>query len=158
MKTFLRFAVKVTVAHVVTYFVAGALAYQLLTKPFYVGPDAVFASFMRTEADPALWSHVMRWFLPGNMLRGILMALALFPFLDRLTSWPFGKRFLSLAGLYLIFGFWATAVAAPGTLEGMVYMRPEITPYAHVTVQPEIVVQGLAFTAWLAWWVAREPA
>ena len=37
----------------------------------------------------------------------------------------------------------ASAVAAPGTIDGLIYLRPEITPYAHLMVQPEIVVQGL---------------
>ena len=47
-------------------------------------------------------------------------------------------------------------VAAPGTIDGMIYMRPEITLYAHLLVQPEIVVQGLALCAWVAWWMAAN--
>lgn len=155
---FLRFAAKVAVAHAVTYFLAGSIAYQLLTKKLYTGPDPLFASYMRTEADPALWSHVMTWLLPANLLRGVLMAAALYPFLGMLTSWPLFKRFLSVSALYLIFGFWAAAGAVPGNLEGLVYLRPEFTVRVHFLVQPEIIGQGLAFGLWLAWWIAPRPA
>jgi hypothetical protein len=144
------FAGKVIAGHVTTYFLAGAAAYHLLTKEFYVGPKAIFASFMRTEAEPALFSHVVTWFLPAQILRGLLIAAALYPLLDTLRAWSFLKRFLSIASLYLVLGFWAATVAAPGTIEGMVYMRPFITPYVHLKVQPEIVGQGLALAFLIA--------
>jgi hypothetical protein len=150
---FLRFAVKVTIAHVVSYFVVGAAAYQLLTKPFYEGEAAVFATFMRTPAEPELWRHAMTWFLPAQVLRGVLIAAALYPFFDTLQSWSWGRRWLAISGLYLVLGFWAAAVAAPGTIDGLVYLRPEITLDAHLTVQPEIVAQGLLLGAWVARWM-----
>jgi len=34
---FVNFALKLIVSHTVTYFVVGAVAYQLLTKPLYIG-------------------------------------------------------------------------------------------------------------------------
>ena len=154
MKRLYSFAGKVTIAHVVTYFVLGAVAYPLLTKPFYVGENPIFDTFMRTEAEPDLWRHVMIWFVPGQILRGLLLAVALYPFLDTLMGWRFRKRFLSIAMLYIVFGFWAATVAAPGTIEGMIYMRPEITGITHLIVQPEIVVQGLLFSAWVARWTS----
>lgn len=155
---FLRFAAKVAVAHVVTYFIAGSIAYQFLTKELYTGSNPLLASYMRTEADPALWSHVVTWFLPANLLRGVLMAAALYPFVGTLTSWALLKRFLSVSALYLIFGFWAAAGAVPGNLEGFVYLRPEFTARVHFIVQPEIIGQGLAFALWLAWWIGPRPA
>lgn len=142
-KRFVIFASKVTAAHVTTYFLAGAIFYQFLTIDFYTGPNPIFARFMRTEAEPELWSHVVRWFLPAQILRGVLLAAVLYPFFDTLKTWSFGKRFVSLAGLYVVLGFWAATVAAPGTIEGMVYLRPFITPAVHLRVQPEIILQGL---------------
>lgn len=153
LRKYLTFAGKVIVTHTVTYFVAGAIAYPLLTKEFYLGANPIFATFFRTEADPELWNHVTTWFIPVQVLRGLLLSAVLYPFYDILTGWSYQKRFLSIAGLYIVVGFWAAAVAAPGTLEGMVYMRPEITSYAHIKVQPEIVAQGLGLAAWIAWWI-----
>jgi hypothetical protein len=138
VKRFGAFAGKVTAAHVTTYSLAGALAYNLLTKDFYTGPNPIFAAFMRTEAEPALWAHVVRWFLPAQILRGLLMAAVLYP-------------------LYLVLGFWGAAVAAPGTIEGMVYMRPFITPEVHLRVQPEIVGQGLALAFLIAGAMMEAP-
>jgi hypothetical protein len=149
-KRFAIFTGKVTAAQVTTYFLAGVVFYQLLTKDFYTGPNPIFAVFMRTEAEPALWSHVVRWFLPAQILRGVLIAAALYPLFDVLKTWPFAKRFLLIANLYLVFGFWAATVAAPGTIEGMVYLRPFITPLVHLAVQPEIVIQGLGLAAIIA--------
>jgi len=156
-KRFAAFAVKVTAAHVTTYFLAGAIAYPLLTKEFYVGPNPIFAVFMRTEAEPALWSHIVRWFLPAQILRGVLIAGVLYPLFDTLKAWSFGRRFLLLAGLYVVLGFWAATVAAPGTIEGMVYLRPFITAYVHLTVQPEIVLQGLGLAALVAGAMMEPP-
>lgn len=51
----------------------------------------------------------------------------------------------------------ASAVAAPGTIDGGIYMRPEISLYAHLMVQPEIVLQGLVLGAWVARWMAPVP-
>ena len=156
-KRFAIFATKVTAAHVTTYFVAGAVFYQLLTKDFYTGPNPIFAAFMRTEAEPELWAHVTRWFLPAQILRGMLFAAVLYPLFDVLKMWSFAKRFLLIASLYLVFGLWAAAGAAPGTIEGLVYMRPFITPYVHLAVQPEIILQGLGLAALVAGAMTEAP-
>jgi hypothetical protein len=156
-KRFVSFAAKVTIAHVVSYLVVGAAAYQLLTKSFYEGSNPIFSTFMRTPAEPELWRHAMTWFIPGQVLRGVFMAAVLYPFFDTLKAWNWGKRFLSISGLYLVLGFWASAVAAPGTIDGLIYLRPEITLYAHLMVQPEIVVQALILGAWVALWMVPRP-
>jgi hypothetical protein len=158
VKKFLALAIKVVVAHTVTYFIVGALAYQVLTKTLYEGSDPIFARFMRTPADPDLWRPVMLWFMPAQVLRGLLMAVALYPFYDTLLAWSIRKRFLSLTGLYLIFGYWASAVAAPGTIDGLVYLRPEFTVPTHLIVQPEIILQGAALAWWVARWMGRKHA
>ena len=157
LKRFLVFAAKVVAAHVTTYFLAGIIFYQFLTKDFYTGPNPIFAAFMRTEAEPDLWAHVIRWFLPAQILRGVLIAAVLYPLFDILKLWTFGKRFLWIASVYLVFGFWAATVAAPGTIEGMVYMRPFITPLVHLQVQPEIICQGLGLAALIAGAMMEAP-
>lgn len=54
----LQFVLRVTVVSTVAYLVAGALAYQLLTKQFYVGDNAIFAKFLRSADDPLAWSSL----------------------------------------------------------------------------------------------------
>jgi hypothetical protein len=157
VKQFISFSLKVIVLHTLTYFIAGAIAYPSLTKGLYVGSNPVFASFWRTEAEPVLWAHVTTWFLPAQLLRGLVLSIALYPFYPAMMKWLFVKRFAAIAGLYLGIGFWAAAVAAPGTIEGLVYMRPVITPQIHLIVQPEIIAQGIAFAAGLAAWMILVP-
>lgn len=152
-RKFASFALKVIVTHTVTYFVVGAIAYQLLTKPLYIGEQAVMATFMRTELEPEIWRHVMVWFLPAQILRGFLLAVALYPFHDILIGWSWVKRFAAIAGIYIIVGFWASAPAAPGTIEGLVYLRPEFSLPVHLKVQPEIIAQGLLMGGWLSLWM-----
>jgi hypothetical protein len=150
---FFTFAGKVMAAHVITYLVAGAVAYPIFTKPFYVGPEPIFKIYLRTEVEPEIWGHAVTCFLPALFLEGLLIAAALYPFFDTLIAWPFRKRFLSLSALYLFMGFWAAAVAAPGTIEGMVYLRPIFTPMVHLKVQPEMLIQGLGLGAMVAIWL-----
>jgi hypothetical protein len=149
-KRFAIFVAKIIAAQVTTYFLAGAVFYPLLTKPYYVGPNPIFAIFLRTEADRELWPHVVNWFLPAEILRGFLIAAVFYPLYDVLKAWPFLKRLFYIASLYLVVGFWAASVAAPGTIEGMVFMRPFITPEVHLHVQPEMILQGLALALFIA--------
>ena len=149
------FAGKTIVVHVVTYVVVGAAAYFLFTRSLYEGPNPVFASFMRTQSEPELWEFVMRWQPAGQVARGFLIGAVLYPFFETLISWSYWRRFLSIAGLYLVLGFWASTVAAPGTIDGLIYLRPEITIGIHGAVQVEIVLQGLALAAWLSKWMSR---
>jgi hypothetical protein len=157
MKRFVGFAGRVTVAHVVTYIAVGALAYPLLTQEFFEG-SGLAAKVMRTPADPELWGHVTRWMLPFQLLRGILIALVLYPFLGTLTRWGYGKRFAAIAGLYIVLGQWASTVAGSGTIEGWLILRPEFTsPGVVVKAMGEGLVQGLTLSAWVARWVMSLP-
>jgi hypothetical protein len=145
-----RFVLLVVVAHALTYFLAGALTFATLTHGLYEGTDPLFGSYLRTPGDVRLWQHVTTWFLPAQLLRGVLVGLALTPFLPLLRGWSLRRRAAAIAGLYLVIGFWAAAVAAPGNIEGLVYLRPEFTLDVVLLVQPEIVVQGVAMAVFVA--------
>jgi hypothetical protein len=151
MSRFVSFAVRVTGAHVVTYIGVGVLDYLLLTREFFDNPSGLAAQVMRTPAEPALWSHVIRWMLPLQVVRGVLIALVLYPFLSTLHSWTYYKRVGAIAGLYVVLGQWASTVAGSGTIEGWLILRPEFTaPGIVVKAMIEGLVQGVAFAALLA--------
>lgn len=149
-RTLALFVLLVAVAHTITYFVAGALAFATLTHVLYEGADPLFGSYLRTPGKTQLWQHVTTWFLPAQLLRGVLIGLALSPFLPLLRRWPVSKRTVAIAGLYLVTGFWAAALAAPGNIEGLVYLRPAFNLDVALLVQPEIVVQGAAMSLLVA--------
>jgi hypothetical protein len=146
----LRFVLLVAIAHATTYFLVGALAFASLTHALYEGANPLFGSYLRIPGETELWRHVTTWFLPAQLLRGVLIGLALSPFLPVLRRWSVWHRTVVLAGLYLVIGFWAAAVAAPGNIEGLVYLRPEFGPDVVLLVQPEIIVQGAAMSVLVA--------
>jgi hypothetical protein len=143
MKKFLLFTLMLVAAHIVTYYVFGALAYQLITKQFYQGENPTFI-FMRTESDPLLWQHAMAWMLPGQALRGILMGFALLPFMKTLVDMGVVKRALALASLYFIFSHLSAAGPTTSNVEGFIYFRPEyFNARIFLLTQPEIIFQAL---------------
>jgi hypothetical protein len=73
-KRFAVFTLKVVAAHVTTYVLAGTAFYPLLTEKYYVGSNPIFATFMRTPADSALWPHAARG-SPGATDEGLLKDL-----------------------------------------------------------------------------------
>ena len=150
MWAFARFVLLVTVAQAISYFVVGALAFATLTHGLYEGADPLFGSYLRTPGESQLWQHVTTWFLPAQLLRGALIGLVLCPFLPQLRRWSVWKRTAAVAGLYLVIGFWAAALAAPGNIEGLVYLRPEFDLAVVLLVQPEIIVQGTAMSLLVA--------
>ena len=149
-RRFAWFVLLVAIAHAFTYFLVGALAFAMLTHGLYEGADPLFGSYLRTPGEIQLWQHVTTWFLPAQLLRGVLIGLALSPFLPVLRRWSVRQRTVAIAGLYLVIGFWAAAVAAPGNVEGLVYLRPEFTLDVVLLVQPEIIVQGAAMSLLVA--------
>ena len=146
----IRFVVLVAVAHTVTYFVVGALAFVTLTHGLYEGAEPLFGSYLRTPAEVDLWRHVTTWFLPAQLVRGVLIGVALSPFLPVLRRWHARQAAVVVAGLYLVIGFWAAAAAAPGNIEGLVYLRPEFGLETVLRVQPEFVAQGVAMSVLVA--------
>jgi hypothetical protein len=149
------FVLLVTIAHAVTYFAVGALAFTVLTHGLYEGADPLFGAYLRTPGEPELWQHVTAWFLPAQLFRGLLIGLALSPFASLMRSWSVARRVVAIAGLYLVLGFWAAAVAAPGNIEGFVYLRPEFSLEVVLLVQPEIVIQGIAMAVVVAIGIER---
>ena len=160
MRTFLHFAARVSVAHVVTYIGVGVLAYLFITREFF-DSTGIAAQIMRTPDQPELWGQVTRWMVPFQLLRGLLIAAVIFPFRSTLQAWPYWKRGAAIAGMYIVLGQWASTIAGSGTLEGWLILRPEFTTFPVVTkAMVEGLVQGLALSAWVAKFIssARSPA
>jgi hypothetical protein len=155
----LVFALKIVVASCVAYLVAGALAYQLLTKRFYVGDGAIFATFLRSEAEPAQWRHVLAWQFPILLARSSLIALALAPFRAALMAFTPRRRVVVLFVLFFVLLHFAAAAPSPSNLEGIVYMRPELIGVApFLLTQPEMILQSLIFALGTGLWAARGAA
>jgi len=140
--TFPEFFWRVTACHVVTYFLAGILAYYLFDYRTFLqtGP---LGSLMRPMTS--------KWVAAGpgfQVIRGLIFSLALYPF--RHVFLEEGRGWLKLWGLFLGLAILSTAGPSPGSLEGLVYTK--LLPLDHLRGLPEVVVQTLALAALLVRW------
>jgi hypothetical protein len=143
--TFATFAVRVIVAHTVTYTMAGILASTLLDYRTW------WASEFMSQYRP----FDSAWIAAGpalQVLRGVVLAAVLFPFRHVFLEKPRG--WLPLAALLIGVGILSTYAAAPGSIEGVIYTR---LPLAfHTFGLPEVVTQATVFSALLVAWY-RHP-
>ena len=157
-KKSIAFVTKASLIYALAYLFVGAIAYQLLTKQFYVGDNAIFAIFMRSESDQSLWAHVMQWQLPMLFLRSLLIAFVLLPFVTTLKAFSFKKRAAVLFALVFVLVHLAAAAPSPSNIEGIVYMRPELMSIkAFLLTQPEMIAQSLLFAFGTAYIIDKQP-
>lgn len=139
------FAWRITASHVVTYFVAGLLAYTVFDyQSFFT--EAPLAGFMRpvnskwVAAGPAL-----------QLIRGVVLAFVLYPFR---TVFLNGRRgwwtmWMLVAGLAVV----CPSGPAPGSLEGFIYTT--LRAVQHLRGLPEALLQTLAFCLLFTTWSAH---
>ena len=142
--TVLELAVKTAVAHTVTYFIAGVLAFFLFdyTRMF---AETDLKYLMRPVSDPMVAAGAL--FQP---VRGALFGLVFFLLKD---SWLGRKRgWLVLWIVLVIVGVVGTFGPAPGSLEGMIYTRLPLS--VQFRGLPEVIVQPLLLSLVLWFWVA----
>lgn len=150
IKKFFQFSSQVIVAHIVTYIGVGVLAFMFITRELF-NPNGIAAQIMRTPDQPDVWRHVTVLMLPFQILRGFLIAIVLFPFLPCLYSWPYWKRVVTIGGLYMVLGQWASTIAGSGTIEGWLILKPEFTTFPVVIkAMAEGFIQGLALSIWIS--------
>ena len=144
--SFARFFLRVTACHLVTYFVAGVLAFYL-------------ADYEKTFASAHLACYMLptnsKWIAVGPALqvfRGLVFAVCLFPF--RRVFLEGDRGWLRLWGLLVGLVILSTAGPAPGSIEGMIYTQiPVKDPLLGLH---ETLGQTLAFSVLLVLWY-RKP-
>jgi hypothetical protein len=132
-KSFLKFALIVLIAHIVTYFIAGIIAQLVLGANEFYPPSPHAISYLRDPHDPSL----QIWILPAQALRGLLYALALFPLRKRfieMSTWAGGFMFGTI--IFLI-GYVA---ASGGIIEHFVYFNEYPFKFAVISFF-EILIQ-----------------
>lgn len=148
----LSFFVKSSLIYVGAYLAVGAIAYQLITKQFYVGDNAVFTTYLRSEANAAEWAHTNMWLVPGLAVRAMLISLVLLPFVGVLRGMSFVKRSGVLFALLFVLIHLAAAAPSPGNIEGLIYMKPElVSSTTFFSTQPEMIAQCLVYAVGVSW-------
>ena len=137
MKSFLKFALIVIVAQVVTYYIAGIIAQLALGASEFYPPSPNAISYLRDPHDPSL----QLWILPAQALRGLLFAVVLFPFRQRILELGTWSGGLAIMGFIFVAGYIA---ASGGMVEHFVYFNAADYPlkFAAITFV-EILIQSL---------------
>ncbi len=135
--------VKTIAVHTVTYVIAGVLAFTLgdYERTFSEPP---LSYFMRPTSDLLVMAGPL--FQP---LRGVIFALAFYPFRQVLFARPRG--WLTVWWLLLALGILSTFGPAPGSVEGVIYTI--IPPIDQMLGLWEVVLQSLLFAVVLWYWV-----
>jgi hypothetical protein len=136
-------SLKAAIVHTVTYFAAGIAAHTLgdYEQTFSEPP---LSYFMRPTSDP--------WVMAGPLfqpLRGLIFALALYPF--RKTLFGTKNGWVLLWWLLVALGILSTFGPAPGSIEGMIYTI--IPPLSQILGLWEVVLQSLLLSVILCYWV-----
>jgi hypothetical protein len=138
---FLSLCAKTVVCHTVTYFIMGALAYNLLHYADFINNPC---SGMRPISST--------WVILGPALqifRGILFASVFYLFRGSLFGLKNG--WLRMAWMLIGIGILGTFAAPAGSLEGFIYTT---TPVAmQLRGYFEIVTQAFLLSALLCYWV-----
>ncbi|MFP4013415.1 MAG: hypothetical protein ACLFVQ_04965 [Chitinispirillaceae bacterium] len=109
------------IIHTAAYTIAGVLALHI-SKDLYKERERLF-DFLRNMSDKNESGHVQKYFLPAQLLRGVLMSVVLYPVIDMLGQLSFGLRSAFLFGLMFIFTDLASAVPFANNIEGLVYFK-----------------------------------
>jgi hypothetical protein len=147
LKSLLKFVGITMVTMLVTYFLAGLVARFLLGGEAFYPPSPTAISYLRDPAAPGMVLKI--W--PAQLLRGLLIALALFPFRQRLIqmgTWAGGAAF---GAVVFIIGFVA---ASGGMIEHFVWFKEYPTQFAIITFI-EILVQVILMGPWTVSWMKR---
>ncbi len=140
-------AVKTTVVHTLTYFVAGALAYSLFDyKTLWDEP--AFNVYMRDLDDPVLKAGPL--FQP---IRGILLGVLFYMLRREFFEGEYG--WFKMWATMVVLGMFCTFGPASGSIEGLIYSTvPWNIQFGGGSI--EVLAQALSLSAILFYWV-RSP-
>ena len=141
-KMFLGFALRVIIAHTLTYFVFGIIMSNVFNYA-EIFKQAVIRDYMLPiDQHNVLIGPFMQ------PVRGLIFAIGLWPIRSFLIEKKRG--WLTLWGLLVTIGILSTPAASPGSIEGMLYSK--LPMWYHWIGYPEIMLQTLTFSIWLIWW------
>jgi len=142
IKNFLVFALKVVVAHTVTYTIAGILSATLNDYPSLF-QEPVVNQFMRPyDSEIVMFAPLLQIF------RGLIYAVFFYPFMGFFHSKKMG--WLYMWSIFVMVGIIGTPAAAPGSLEGLIFTQLPL--HFHFVGYPEILTQTLVFSVWVYYW------
>lgn len=135
---------KTMVAHTVTYFVVGAIAFFTIGYAKTVWSDPAVAAANRPTNDPMVMAGPL--FQP---IRGILFGIVFYLLRDAFFRRPRG--WLTMWVTLLVIGILGQFTGGLGSIEGLVYSKVSVG--YQLLLLPEVIVQSLLLSLLLYYWV-----
>lgn len=145
-KPVLQFTFKFAIVHAATYLFFGIL-FMLISNYFDIfAEDPIFSVVMK-PAD----ALSVRLAAPAQIIRGVLLALAIYPFRSVILEKSYG--WLKLFWLMYVLTSIGAVITGPGSIEGFLYTNFNYNPLIGV---PEITLQMLAFSWLFCKWQSKS--
>ncbi|MFZ9004315.1 MAG: hypothetical protein EP302_10535 [Bacteroidetes bacterium] len=141
-QSFSAFAWRMTALHMITYFIAGILAVNLMDYETLFRSGGLEHYMHPTDTPMVALGPGLQW------IRGLIFALVLWPFRDTILSE--NRGWLKLWGLFVGLGILATFGPALGSVDGLIYTK--IPMAIQTQALPELIIQSLLLSAGLWWW------
>ncbi len=149
---YLQFTFWFTAFHILSYVFAGAIALKI-SGDLYKG-EARLLDFIRDMDNEREGKYVQRYFIPAQIIRGILMSIVFYPILGVLGSLSFIYIFLFIAGLMFLFTDFASAIPFVNNIEGFVYMEERyLKKDSFWKLYFETIIYSLVFALLVAWFL-----
>ncbi|XMB66793.1 hypothetical protein RI065_10945 [Mycoplasmatota bacterium zrk1] len=135
-----------TIVHVLVYLIVGLISMSLMNYKEGFMSDDYFAHFRPLD------SPIVRAALLFQVVRGLMIALIIYPFRDKIVGSKHGWLML----FFVLFGLTCIGAinAPPGSIEGFIYTNVSLK--AHLIGMPEIIVQSIGISALFYWWEKRN--
>ncbi len=141
------FCLRFSAVHTVTYAAFG-IFFMLFSQYFdYFSSDPLLSQVMK--GSDAL---SVRLAVPAQVLRGALLALAIYPFREVIIGPRLG--WLKLFFLMFVLSSFGAVITGPGSLEGLLYTRFSFSD--PLVGYPEIILQMLAFSWLFCRWQGKK--
>jgi len=145
--SFYPFVLRFIAVHFATYIVCG-ITFMLVSSYFdYFAADPLISIVMRPSDDIRVALAI-----PGQIIRGFVLAFAIYPFRSIILEKPIG--WLKLFSILLILTSIGAVSPGPGTIEGFFYTYFDFSNPLIGT--PEIIVQMLGFSWLFCHWQRKK--
>jgi len=147
VKVFSPFALRFIAIHFATY-VACGIMFMLVSGYFdYFAADPIMSIVMRPPDDIRVALAI-----PGQIIRGLVLAFAIYPFRSTILDKPYGWLKLFLL-LFILTGLGSVS-PGPGTIEGFFYTYFDFSN--PLLGMPELIVQMLGFSWLFCFWQGKK--
>jgi len=141
---YVKFSLFYILSHGVSYLIAGAIALRI-SKDIYENRKRL-CNFLRDMANEEERNRISFCFIPAQILRGLLMSIVLYPFLNVLVDLSYGTKFLFFSSLVFIYTHIAAASPFIDNIEGYVYFKSEyFNKKAFLKFQLEMAIYSILF-------------